>query len=402
MLKSIKITNFGSIGETQELSFKVLPKDVLDDSAVKISDMNVNLVNCIIGHNASGKTTVLKAISFLFFLIKDSYTEMKMDEPIPVLPHKLFSKELTKFEIEFFSKKTQFKYIVELNQKHIVYESLSQKTTARYSIIFKYTREGEKWDFKPSKIEINKNDLSRFEKKSNTTVFCSLIETGYLPELSFIKNFETNINSMGYVPRHPFYEILHISKNFRKDSSLRKKALNFTKDIDLSISNFDFSETSIMKTKTKDITEETQILECVHASNKKKFKLPLPHESHGTRHSLQLFSEIIPVLKTGGIVVIDEIESGLHPYVVQKVISLFENTKTNPHHAQLLFSTHQHILLNDRTKTQIFITEKENENLETEIFRLDEVEGVRNDDNYFHKYMAGTYGGIPDIKWVNV
>ena len=64
---------------------------------------------------------------------------------------------------------------------------------------------------------------------------------------------------------------------------------------------------------------------------------------------------------------------------------------------QLIFSTHQYPLLSDRTKTQIFLTEKEN--FETQIFRLDEIEGVRNDENFANKYIAGTYGGTPNIDY---
>ncbi len=52
MLKSIKITNFCNIGETQELLFSIPSEDVLDSSAVSISGHNINLVNCIIGANS--------------------------------------------------------------------------------------------------------------------------------------------------------------------------------------------------------------------------------------------------------------------------------------------------------------------------------------------------------------
>lgn len=77
------------------------------------------------------------------------------------------------------------------------------------------------------------------------------------------------------------------------------------------------------------------------------------------------------------------------------------NKKINKYNAQILFSTHQALLLKELTKTQIFIVEKNKEDLTTEIYRLDEVEGVRNDENYAQKYLSGTYGGVPDIDWLN-
>ena len=101
MLTSIKITNFYSIGETQELSFVVNGKDILDESSRKVAEeIPLNLVNCIIGHNASGKTTVLKAITFLTWFVKVSYFR-KTDEKIPLEAHKLKTDKPTKFEIEF-------------------------------------------------------------------------------------------------------------------------------------------------------------------------------------------------------------------------------------------------------------------------------------------------------------
>ena len=49
------------------------------------------------------------------------------------------------------------------------------------------------------------------------------------------------------------------------------------------------------------------------------------------------------------------------------------------------------------TILQIFLVEKDSESFESEIYRLDDVDGVRNDENYFQKYMAGVYGATPKI-----
>jgi len=400
MIKSIKISNFCSIGNTQEISFEISKKDVFDDSATEISDTYINLVNCFIGHNASGKTTVLKALSFLFWLMSDSYLSMKSDALIPVEAHKLFETELTKFEIEFFYEEKTFQYIVELDHHHIHREFLGQHIERSYTRIFEYTRSDNDWDFKSS-IEINLNDLQRFKEAKNKSVLSSLFETGYLTYLPIIKKFKTNVTSIGHTTFDPVRMFLGVSKLLYENVELQQEALNFIKDADIGISKFGFSEVMINReNKQIDSAEKKYALECFHESEVGNFKLPLIEESHGSRHGLALYVAMINlILKSGGVVILDEFESGLHPYFAKKLIYLFENKETNPHQAQLLFSTHQHLLLNDRTKTQIFIAEKDNKNFETEIFRLDDVEGVRNDDNFFNKYLAGTYGGVPNIKW---
>lgn len=401
MINTIKISNFCSIGKEQELSFKISSKDRLDNSSVEITNGNINLVNCIIGHNASGKTTAIKAVAFLFWLMGDSYSSMKMDETIPVEAHKLQKNKITKIEVEFFKEDSLFQYKVELDQKQIHKEFLGTKKSRGYSRIFEYSRHKNDWAFKPSELRVNESDLSRFKKRKNVSVLSSLIELGYLPDLSFIKNFSTNVTNVGNFPQHPITSFFDISKSLHENLDLQKRALSFIEDIDVGISSFSFAEAVRIKDGKALENEKRHILECVHESKLGKFILPLIEESNGTRHSLHLLTEILPVLKKGGVAVIDEIESGLHPYVAKKIISLFENRESNPLNAQLIFSTHQHTLLNDRTKTQIFIAEKQPENFETEIFRLDDVEGVRNDDNFCSKYLTGTYGGIPNIQWVD-
>src|SRR5699024_1202058 len=98
----------------------------------------------------------------------------------------------------------------------------------------------------------------------------------------------------------------------------------------------------------------------------------------------------------GGLAVIDEMESDLHPHMLAELIDLFISPETNPHNAQLIFSTHSHELLNMLLKQQIVLVEKD-EQLNTDAYRLDDVEGVRADDNIYAKYLAGAYGGIPNI-----
>ena len=396
MITSIKITNFYSIGETQELSFKVNSKDVLDDSSrIVAEEIPLNLVNCIIGHNASGKTTVLKAITFLTWFVKVSYS--RKSERIPLEAHKLKTDKPTKFEIEFLSDNVLYMYSLELTKEEVLGEYFGKKIKRGFTRIFEYKRTGNNWDFKSSGIEINPIDLKRFEERKQTSVLSSLIQLEYIKDINFFENIFSNVTRMGLVNWNP--NIFATSEALNNDEDLRQDILSFSKNIDLGINDFAFREMVLDKKNESEDDEKRQLLECIHKSSSGTFSLDFIDESNGTQHAIYLISKLIPTLRNGGLAVIDEIESGLHPYVVKKIISLFENRNTNPKNAQLFFSTHQHWILSDRTKTQIFIAEKNNDNFETEIFRLDEVEGVRNDENYFSKYLAGAYGGTGNINF---
>jgi AAA15 family ATPase/GTPase len=401
MLRKIKISNFYSVGEEQELSLQISAKDVLDDSARAYADDDyINVVSCIVGPNASGKTTFLKAFGFLAWFTEKSYSSFKPERMIPIEQHKLHKKNPTRIEIEFYEDTVLYRYGIELNKKHVLSEQL-EKRVKKFTSVFKLVRDGEQVEITSNKsLKINDSDAERIKSRPNISLLSALIDLGYLPEITFFKKFDGNVGQAGHHRIHHLEDSLRLSSALNKNEALQQEILAISKDIELGISEFKFQEVTFKNPDNPDEQVKEQILRCVHTSKKGSFSVPIFEESNGTQRSYCLLSEIIPVLKSGGLIVLDEIEDGLHPYVAKKIIALFESKDSNPHNAQLIFATHQHLLLNDRTKTQIFITEKNPALFETELYRLDDVEGVRNDENYFHKYMAGAYGGTPNIKWM--
>jgi len=95
------------------------------------------------------------------------------------------------------------------------------------------------------------------------------------------------------------------------------------------------------------------------------------------------------------VAIIDEIDNDLHPHLLPHLIDLFKFEHTNPHQAQLIFSCHTPEVLNILKKHQIYLVQKENQ--ESEAWRLDEVVGVRSDDNLYAKYMAGAFDAVPNV-----
>jgi len=403
MLKSIKIKNFYSFGEEQEISFDINHKDFLDDSARHHKRGSyLNTVVCIIGSNASGKTNALRALSFLGWFIRSSYSLLKVDRLIPLALHKLHPKGAASFEVEFYENDILYRYYIELNQKEVLKERLD-KTVKRINKtpIFELTRNPEAvliTDSLPKPL--NPNDWERIKERANVSLLSALIDLGYLSEITFFKNIKANVTEGGYMPFRDL-EPFDISRILYQDKELQEDILSFSKNIDLGIAGFEFIERpSGEGVENTNEAKKFQLLECIHNSKMGNFKLPIFYESNGTLRGYSILSNVLVALRTSGLIVMDEIEDGLHPAVIKKIISLFESKETNPNNAQLIFSTHQHLLLNDRTKTQIFLANKSADTLETEIYRLDDVEGVRNDENYFQKYIAGVYGGTPDIKWI--
>ncbi len=109
-----------------------------------------------------------------------------------------------------------------------------------------------------------------------------------------------------------------------------------------------------------------------------------------------LLHKLLPSLKAGGLAVIDEFESDLHPHMLEPILDLFASEVTNPNGAQLLFTCHAVEVLNVVHKSQVTLVEKDDRN-ESSAWRLDSVEGILSSDNFYAKYMAGAYGGVPHL-----
>jgi AAA15 family ATPase/GTPase len=134
----------------------------------------------------------------------------------------------------------------------------------------------------------------------------------------------------------------------------------------------------------------------VHKVNDLEHSIMLKYESSGTQSAFILLSRLLPVLNSGGVAVIDELESDLHPHMLVPILDLFFSPETNPHNAQILFTCHSIEVLNLLHKAQVVLVEKD-ENCHSNAWRLDEVKGIRADDNLYAKYMGGSYGAIPQL-----
>ncbi len=103
----------------------------------------------------------------------------------------------------------------------------------------------------------------------------------------------------------------------------------------------------------------------------------------------------LPVLTDGGMAVIDEMESDLHPHLIPLLLDIFVDKDSNPKRAQLIFTCHHVEILNHLAKEQIFLVEKDDVN-QSQVRRLSDYKGVRRDENHFANYNSGRYDAIPE------
>ena len=124
--------------------------------------------------------------------------------------------------------------------------------------------------------------------------------------------------------------------------------------------------------------------------------IPFRLESHGTRQFIKHFLHLHQALSSGGVAVIDELDMATHPLVMGEILRWFRDPERNPHNAQLWMSCQSPSLLEELQKDEIIFCEKDPVG-RTEIFSLNDVKAVRRDDNFYRKYMGGHYGALPLI-----
>jgi uncharacterized protein len=121
------------------------------------------------------------------------------------------------------------------------------------------------------------------------------------------------------------------------------------------------------------------------------------HESEGTKKLFGLAGSVVPALKFGSVLVVDEIDARLHPLITCAIIALFNNPETNPHNAQLILTTHDTNLLSNSIfrRDQVWFVEKDRFGA-SHLYSLVEFK-VRNDASFEKDYIHGRYGAIPFI-----
>lgn len=135
----------------------------------------------------------------------------------------------------------------------------------------------------------------------------------------------------------------------------------------------------------------------------------LDEESDGTRLWLHLLPSLISCLAEGKTMVIDEIDTSLHPLLVRKLVELFRTPKTNPHHAQLIFTTQDAFLLMPIAgeagldRDQVWFVEKQADGASV-LYPLTDFK-PRNEHNLARRYLGGSYGAVPfldDLELLNI
>ena len=351
----------------------------------------------VIGPNGGGKTNVLKPLAFIQWFIVHSFTSIKPGDGIPVESHFFSESNESEFSIEFEDAGKQYRYDLIVNHTRVVHEALYLKAdkTSKYVFHRNWSELDATYKIRQQNFHFLKHEANRVRQNA------SLISTAAqynvpiaLKLVDYFSKFSTNVYFIGR-ENYETSRLMYAADFFIEHPEFKSNMTDFMTNLDLGLSEFAIeSQKSMNKESGKQ--EILNVPIGIHRNGNKVVSLPLWRESHGTQSAFVLLEKISPALERGGLVVIDELELGLHPDMVFSFLEQFIDPNTNPHNAQIIFTTHAIEILMELQKEQIVLVEK-NSNGVSEAWHLTDIKGIRRDDNLYTKFRAGTYGAIPNI-----
>ena len=397
MLHSLTFSNFYSFLEEVEVSFAMDGRAAENEKSCvsKAAGGRTSKILAVIGANGAGKTNAIKPFAFISWFICKS-VNLRPDAGTYTRQHFLKMDEPSSLQMIFEVNDRLFKYNLKVDSKQVHEEALHEKTSRQWSCIFsrELNIKEKQYSFNLKGFGFDKRTASKVKKNSSLISFAAQQDNKFALMLTdYFSKFHTNINASGRAISNDYHALIEGTEFYEQHEDYRELMVSRLKKWDLGLSD-------IKLTKLKHVDEKGEEFEMtmpfgVHTIGDESFEMPLLTESSGTQSAYVLLSRLLPVLKEGGVMVYDELESDLHPHMLDSILDLFFNPKTNPHNAQIVFTTHSVEILNELQKCQILLVEKNNG--VSEAWRLCDMSGVRSDDNFYAKYMSGTYGAVPNI-----
>ncbi len=347
-------------------------------------------VLAVIGANGAGKTAALKPLVFTAWFIADSF-HLAPDQPIPFTPHALSAQEPTRIELEAEDiEGVLWRYELELQQPQGVIREALYRKRERFNYVFIRTRnERGGYDIKQQGFEFSPGEARKVRPNASLISTAAQYGVGVAQWLRTM-HLVTNVNLHGRTP----YLAQHLGSSaqmYGQDPWARRRMVELLAGWDLGVSDVTIDSAGVQ---LQDGTQEqTWFARVAHRSGAGEFLLRMEQESSGTQSAFVLLSRLLPVLRDGGLAVLDELDSDLHPHMLEPILDLFAHPETNAKRAQLVFTCHTPEVLDLLQKSQVLIVEKADG--ESQGYRADEIKGLRADDNLRAKYMSGALGGVP-------
>ncbi|TQS25886.1 ATP-binding protein [Microbispora sp. KK1-11] len=406
MLLRFRVANHRSIRDEQELS---LIATEFDEGTARSTglrhrgrDVLAQPVVGVFGANASGKSNLLSALLAMREAVRNSFADWaKSPEAVPREPFKLDAgarENTTLFEVDLVlgREPVRYTYGFELSDERVEAEWLHAYPHGRRNVWFdreaaRPGSEGGEFVFKGEGFKGERDALVKFTRPN--ALFLSTGVTFNDPQLSAIHRwFLRDLRAVwpGRIRKSRPNSTRHLLTHPELTNHYHARIVDLLQSADLGITRLD----------TDPDTGEIRLWHRTSDGGEAPLDF-YSEESLGTHAWFAFLGPMLTVLDQGSVLVVDELDSSLHPALAAEVVRVFQDPDANPRGAQLLFTTHDATLLGsavlDRPlgRDQVWITTKKRSG-QTELYPLSEAK-PRKEENLERGYLRGRYGGIPRV-----
>lgn len=370
---------------------------------------------CLFGANGAGKSAIIDAIGFVTWFVANSVQNVSKTG-LRVEPF-IFSEEWahkpSKFSIAFIVDNTLYNYEFVISRDRVEEELLTArpKSTGRSRQLFYrcYDHDSEQYQWEISSLYLKgERGYWRTQTRPDALFLTTAVQFdgGILKEAYewLVKRCKFLTGVEGHYKNYTAGLLENAEKKSEIMSLLRRLGINLyditAEKVDpLSQPEFLELPKHIQDLVRENLEAKEQFLVTFARSSNdiKPVGLRLEKESRGTQVLFGLVGPILDVLANGYSVVADDLGAELHPLALRKLISLFSNPEVNQKNAQIIFSTHDVSVTQDRVieNDDIWLLQKKAD-LAASLYPLSDFKDY-DQGTFGTRYLQGLFGGVPII-----
>ncbi|MEH2008182.1 AAA family ATPase [Nostoc sp.] len=361
-------------------------------------DIELLPVLAIFGANASGKSNVIQALDYLLLMMshgtQETMTLQRIFKYAKLDPFKLDSISAhtpTKFELRTIFNSTIYTYYLVINQNHVISENLDYalNTTKRTRRLFhrQWDERSKNFIWKTGDDFVGSHNQLQHNIRKNELFITTLLKLNINKIESFSDWLRTGWRGINLGNEDLDIASITAVEKTSGFKEVLEKALNIVRKFDTGLSRIEFQK--------KSDVGDYNIYAVHNTHDGNEIHWLFDEESLGTQRLFQLAFIIVLSLKVGGLFIVDELGTNIHPNIVRSIIRLFQNIKTNPKRAQLILTSHDNTLQRNNLlrRDQIWFTQKRPDQ-STELYPLTDFH-VRNDLAIDKAYLDGRFGAVP-------
>jgi AAA15 family ATPase/GTPase len=381
MILEIRLANFFSIGEEVTLNLQAAnlqtkkAKELSGNTFTAHGERLLKTV-AIYGANASGKSSIVKAIRACVQMILESHNYNE-NTTFGFTPFKFGEADRpSSFFIRFMIGEVEYEYAFSMTRKEIITEELYYYPNGRRSIVF--TRDERKG---PDKRDVynGRGCIRRpMDVASNTSKKTLFVSRASQMDREVAKEV-FNFFSEQFAPNYIDFDTTLIESSLNEHKELLLKALK--------IADSDIVDIRVQQYSPLKITT-------YHRNNPEVPFDFFTEESDGTQRLFRMMLTLLHIIRENKVLLIDEIETSLHPKLVEYILRLFHHSSS----AQLIFTTHNTRLLSLDLlrRDQIYFVNKRQDG-STDLYSLYDYKDFQESMDVEQAYMMGRFEAIPYI-----